>query len=50
MSSSAGRLYRILSFDRVVQMFEKEQLHLAHPSSWDVDLPLYLRTPVPASG
>lgn len=35
MSSSAGRLYRILSFDRVVQMFEKEQLHLAHPSSWD---------------
>lgn len=34
-SSSSGRLYRILSFDRAVQIFEREELHFAHPSSWD---------------
>ncbi len=32
--SSSGRLYRILSFDRVVQIFEKRELYFAHPSSW----------------
>ena len=35
MRSTAGRLYRILSFDRVVQLFEKEELHFAHPSTWE---------------
>ncbi|MFP8780782.1 DUF2971 domain-containing protein [Hydrogenophaga sp. RWCD_12] len=35
MSSSAGRLYRILSFDRAVQIFEKGELHFAHPSTWE---------------
>lgn len=33
-TSSAGRLYRILSFDRAVQIFEREELHFAHPSTW----------------
>jgi hypothetical protein len=33
-SSSSGRLYRIVSFDRAVQLFEREELHFAHPSSW----------------
>jgi Protein of unknown function (DUF2971) len=32
--NSSGRLYRILSFDRAVQIFEKGELHFAHPSSW----------------
>jgi hypothetical protein len=32
--ASAGRLYRIVSFDRAVQIFEREELHFAHPSSW----------------
>lgn len=32
--SSAGRLYRILSFDRAVQVFERGELHFAHPSTW----------------
>lgn len=34
-ASSAGRLYRILSFDRAVQIFENHEVHLAHPSSWE---------------
>jgi len=34
-ASSAGRLYRILSFDQAVQIFESEELHLAHPSTWE---------------
>lgn len=33
-STSSGRLYRILSFDRAVQIFERGELHFAHPSAW----------------
>ena len=33
-TKSSGRLYRILSFDRAVQVFEKGELHFSHPSSW----------------
>jgi hypothetical protein len=32
---SAGRLYRILDFSRVVQIFESESLYFAHPRTWD---------------
>ncbi|MDO3510226.1 DUF2971 domain-containing protein [Ralstonia pseudosolanacearum] len=28
-------LYRIQSFDRVVEIFERKELYLAHPSSWE---------------
>lgn len=31
----AINLYRIQSFDRVVQIFEERALYFAHPSSWD---------------
>lgn len=34
-ASSAGRLYRIISFDRAVQIFESGELHFAHPSTWE---------------
>ncbi len=34
MNTSSGRLYRILSFDRVIQIFERGELHFAHPSTW----------------
>jgi hypothetical protein len=34
-SISAGRLYRILDFYRVVQIFERQELFFAHPSLWD---------------
>ena len=33
-TSSSGRLYRILSFDRAIQIFERGELHFAHPSAW----------------
>jgi len=33
-SNTSGRLYRILSFDRAVQIFEKGELHFAQPSTW----------------
>jgi hypothetical protein len=32
--NTAGRLYRILNFHHVVQIFERGELHFAHPSSW----------------
>ncbi len=32
--NTSGRLYRILRFDRAVQLFEKGELHFAHPSTW----------------
>lgn len=32
---SAGRLYRIMDFSRVVQIFESESLYFAHPQTWD---------------
>lgn len=34
-SEAAGRLYRIMDFSRVVQIFEKNELYFAHPSTWD---------------
>lgn len=34
-ASSAGRLYRIISFDRAVQIFENRELHFANPSTWE---------------
>lgn len=42
-SSAAGRLYRIISFDRAVQIFESESLHFAHPSSWEDPYEVRLR-------
>jgi hypothetical protein len=33
-TSSAGSLYRILSFDRGVQIFERGEIHFAHPLTW----------------
>ena len=30
----SGRLYRIMSFNHVVQLFEKGELHFSHPSIW----------------
>lgn len=35
VSSGSGRLYRILDFTRVVQIFERKNLYFAHPSVWD---------------
>jgi hypothetical protein len=38
MSSSAKksvRLYRIMDFTRVVQIFERRELYFAHPTTWD---------------
>lgn len=37
MSSTpnAKRLYRIMDFSRVVQIFEKEEIYFAKPSTWD---------------
>lgn len=35
MTNSAGRLYRIVSFHRAVQIFENGELFFAHPSSWE---------------
>lgn len=35
LGNSAGRLYRILDFSRVVQIFEEESLYFAHPQTWD---------------
>jgi hypothetical protein len=32
---SAGRLYRILDFNRAVQIFENESLYFSHPQVWD---------------
>jgi hypothetical protein len=34
-SIAAGRLYRILDFHRVVQIFETESLYFSHPRVWD---------------
>lgn len=34
MKNSAGRLYRIMNFHHVVQLFESKELFFAHPSSW----------------
>lgn len=34
MKNSAGRLYRIMNFHHVVQLFERKELFFAHPSSW----------------
>lgn len=34
-SIAAGRLYRIMDFSRVVQLFERQELYFAHPTSWD---------------
>lgn len=31
----SGRLYRIVSFERAVQLFESKELHFSHPSKWD---------------
>lgn len=33
-NNTSGRLYRILSFDRAVQIFEQGELHFAQPSTW----------------
>jgi hypothetical protein len=33
-NNTSGRLYRILSFDRAVQIFEKGELYFAQPSTW----------------
>lgn len=44
--NSAGRLYRIVSFDRAVQIFEREELHFAHPSTWADPYEVRLRHPV----
>lgn len=33
--SKIKRLYRIMDFSRVVQIFEKEEIYFAKPSSWD---------------
>lgn len=34
-SIAAGRLYRVMDFSRVVQMFEKQELYFSHPTAWD---------------
>ena len=34
MENSSGRLYRIMNFHHVVQLFERRELFFAHPSSW----------------
>jgi hypothetical protein len=34
-SKAKGKLYRIMDFARVVQIFESKSLYFAHPSSWD---------------
>lgn len=34
-SERVRRLYRILDFTRVVQIFEKKELYFANPESWD---------------
>lgn len=33
--SKIQRLYRIMDFSRVVQIFEKEEIYFAKPSTWD---------------
>ena len=33
-SVAADRLYRIMDFSRVVQMFEREDLYFSHPTAW----------------
>ncbi|WP_139530365.1 DUF2971 domain-containing protein [Klebsiella michiganensis] len=35
MKNSAGRLYRIISFQHAVQIFEKKELYFSHPSKWE---------------
>lgn len=35
MKNSAGRLYRIISFQHAVQLFEKKELYFSHPSKWE---------------
>lgn len=32
---AAGRLYRIMDFSRVVQLFEREELYFSYPTAWD---------------
>lgn len=32
---TSSNLYRIVSFDRAVQLLQSNQLYFAHPSSWD---------------
>lgn len=32
---NSNRLYRIMDFTRVVQIFEKRELHFANPSTWE---------------
>ncbi|SOZ14444.1 conserved hypothetical protein [Cupriavidus taiwanensis] len=34
-SSNSNRLYRIMDFARVVQIFEREELYFASPTTWD---------------
>ncbi|MHA6910850.1 DUF2971 domain-containing protein [Ralstonia pseudosolanacearum] len=38
-------IYRIQNFDRVVDIFEKNELHLSHPSIWDDPYEKYLQHP-----
>ncbi|MDP2285222.1 MAG: DUF2971 domain-containing protein, partial [Pseudohongiella sp.] len=35
MNNSSGRLYKIISFEHAVQIFEKGEIHFSHPSTWD---------------
>ncbi|WP_210456097.1 DUF2971 domain-containing protein [Pantoea ananatis] len=35
MKKNAGRLYRIISFEHAVQIFEKGELFFSHPSNWE---------------
>lgn len=33
--TESSNIYRIMDFNRVVEIFTKKQLHFAHPSTWD---------------
>jgi hypothetical protein len=35
MKNSPGRLYRIISFQHAVQIFERKELCFSHPSNWE---------------
>ncbi|MBA2672987.1 MAG: DUF2971 domain-containing protein [Ramlibacter sp.] len=40
-----GFLYRIMDFHRVVQVFERKELHFAHPSTWDDPYEKFIKHP-----
>jgi hypothetical protein len=43
LSALAPFLYRIVSFDRLVQMLETDSWHFAHPSTWDDPYEVWIR-------